>query len=41
MQPEKTKLILAPSYFLYPETTTEENQIKQAKIAYGLTIQNS
>ncbi len=32
---EKTKLIVAPKYILYPETT-EAEQIESAKKAYGL-----
>ncbi len=30
------KPILAPSYFLYPETTTETSQIEAARRTYGL-----
>lgn len=36
--PISIKPILAPSYLLYPESTTEQQQIEQAKIAYGLTV---
>lgn len=32
----KTAPILAPSYFMYPEKTTEENQINEALKAYGV-----
>jgi len=39
ISPEKIKPILAPSYLLYPETTSEEKQIELAKIAYSLTIE--
>lgn len=35
--PEKTKPILAPSYLLYPNETTEEKLIEQAKSAYQLS----
>lgn len=35
--PKKIKPILAPSYLLYPDTTTEQQQIEQAKVAYRLT----
>ena len=28
--------IVAPSYWLYPETTTEQGQIAQAMLAYGV-----
>ncbi len=33
---EKIKEIVAPSYRLYPDTTTEEDQIEGAKKIYGL-----
>lgn len=33
---EKIKPIIAPSYFMYPEETTEESQIAAAKKAYKL-----
>ena len=33
---EKVKPIIAPSYFLFPETT-EAEQIENAKKTYGLT----
>ncbi len=33
---EKVKPIVAPSYFLYPETTTEEQQIKNALKTYDI-----
>ncbi len=32
----QVKPILAPSYVFYPETTTDEDQIKAAKERYGL-----
>jgi len=35
--PETIKPILAPSYLLYPDITTEKQQIAYAKIAYRLT----
>lgn len=37
MKLESSKKILAPSYILYPDTTTEENQIASAKKIYGLS----
>ncbi len=30
--------IVAPSYWLYPETTTEASQVEAAQLAYGLKI---
>ncbi|MEZ4632007.1 MAG: hypothetical protein R2880_15070 [Deinococcales bacterium] len=33
----ETAPIIAPSYWLFPETTTEASQIEGALAAYGLT----
>jgi hypothetical protein len=30
--------IVAPSYWMYPETTTEASQAAAARLAYGLKI---
>lgn len=36
IKPESSKQILAPSYLLYPESTSEESQIQNAKRMYRL-----
>ena len=33
---ESVRPIVAPSYWLYPETTTEASQVQAARLAYGM-----
>ena len=38
IQIQKVKPIIAPSYFMYPESTTEESQVHSALKRYGVRL---